>query len=201
VARAGENRVVECNGHDATQVQLDGTASTDADGDQLSFEWQGPFGTATGPQPTVLLPLGRHVIRLIVDDGFGGVSVSEVVIEVVDTTPPEIRSAIPTPSELWPPNHRMVSTTVTVDVHDLCDATPSCRIVSVASNEPVNETGDGNTPVDWEITGALTVNLRAERAGNGSGRVYTITIECTDHSGNASTTDVRVTVPHDQRKP
>ena len=43
-------------------VQLDGRLSTDPDADQLTLEWQGPFGTVTGAQPTVLLPLGRHVI-------------------------------------------------------------------------------------------------------------------------------------------
>ena len=200
-ANAGVDQVVECNGHHLSAVPLDGRSSSDPDGDQLTFEWQGPFGTATGAQPTVLLPLGRHVIRMITDDGFGGANVDEVVIEVVDTTPPVIHSATPTPSELWAPNHKMVPVAVAVDVSDVCDPTPTCRIVSVASNEAVNGTGDGNTAPDWEITGALTLNLRAERSGNASGRVYTITVECVDDSGNASRTDVRVTVAHDQGKP
>ena len=200
-ANAGEGQVVECTGHHGTPVQLDARASSDPDGDQLTFEWQGPFGTATGAQPTVVLPLGKHVIRMIADDGFGGVRVAEVVIEVVDTTPPEIRSAIPTPSELWSPNHKMVPVTIAVDVHDICDPTPTCRIVSVTSDEPLNGSGDGNTAVDWEITGALTLNLRAERSGQGNGRVYTITVQCTDDSGNASSTEVRVIVRHDQGKP
>jgi hypothetical protein len=138
---------------------------------------------------------------MIADDGFGGVRVDEVVIEVVDTTPPEIRSAIPTPSELWSPNHKMVPVVVAVDVHDICDATPTCRIVSVTSNEPANGSGDGNTPVDWEITGVLTLSLRAERSGNGNGRVYTITVECIDDSGNAARKATTVTVAHDQGKP
>jgi hypothetical protein len=201
LADAGLEQTVECNGHHGTLVHLDGRSSSDPDGDQITYEWQGPFGTTTGAQPAVLLPLGTHVIRMIADDGFGGVSVDEVVIEVVDTTPPEIRSAMPTPSELWAPNHKMVPVAVAVDVRDICDPSPTCRIVSVASNEPANGAGDGNTPVDWEITGALTLNLRAERSGKGDGRTYTITVECTDDSGNASSTEVRVTVPHDRGKP
>jgi hypothetical protein len=68
----------------------------------------------------------------------------------------------------------------------------------VTSSEPANGTGDGNTSSDWEITGPLTVDLRAERAGTGSGRIYTITVECRDASGNVSTGTVQVTVPHDQ---
>jgi hypothetical protein len=179
-------------------VQLDGRSSFDPDGDQLVYEWSGPFGTAAGAQPTVLLPLGRHVLRLVVDDGFGGVDVDDVVVEVVDTTPPEIRSARATPDRLWPPNHKMTPSVVTVDVHDVCDAAPACRIVSVTSSEPANGTGDGDASPDWTITGALTVDLRAERAGPGPGRVYTIVIECTDASGNSSGTQLSVLVPHDR---
>jgi len=65
----------------------------------------------------------------------------------------------------------------------------------VTSNEPVDGLGDGDTGPDWQITGDLTVNLRAERSGQGSGRIYTITIECTDFSGNSSTKTVTVSVP------
>jgi hypothetical protein len=201
LADAGVKQTVECSGHHGTLVHLDGRSSSDPDGDQITYEWHGPFGTATGAQPAVLVPLGTHVITMIADDGFGGVSVDEVVIEVVDTTPPEIRSATPTPSELWAPNHKMAPVAVAVDVSDICDPTPTCRIVSVASSEPANGAGDGNTLVDWEITGALTLNLRAERSGKGDGRVYTITVECTDDSGNTSSTAVRVTVAHDRGKP
>jgi hypothetical protein len=48
---------------------------------------------------------------------------------------------------------------------------------------------------DWEITGALTVNLRAERSGSGSGRVYTILVEAQDASGNTTRERVTVSVP------
>jgi hypothetical protein len=46
-----------------------------------------------------------------------------------------------------------------------------------------------------EITGALTVNLRAERSGSGSGRVYTILVEAQDASGNTTRERVTVSVP------
>ena len=44
----------------------------------------------------------------------------------------------------------------------------------------------GDKSPDWEITGDLTVNLRAEREKKGPGRTYTITVECADTSGNTS---------------
>ena len=41
-----------------------------------------------------------------------------------------------------------------------------------------------------------SVHLRAERMGISNGRVYTITFEATDASGNGSTATAQVTVPH-----
>jgi hypothetical protein len=47
---------------------------------------------------------------------------------------------------------------------------------------------------------ALSVDLRAERAGTGPGRVYTITVQCVDDSGNTATAVAQVTVAHDNGK-
>jgi hypothetical protein len=198
VAHAGPDQVVECTGHQGTPVTLDGSA-TDADGNPVTLEWRGAFGSVTGTQPTVTLPIGSNDVTLIATDAFGGTSTDVVVIDIVDTRAPEIHSVTAAPSSLWPPNHKMVPVVVTVDATDLCDGTPSCGIVSVMSNEPVNDIGDGNTEPDWRVTGPLTVELRAERAGPLTGRIYTITVQCTDASGHTSALrEVMVTVPHDQ---
>jgi len=94
----------------------------------------------------------------------------------------------------------MLPVTVTVDATDVCSANVTCRIVSVTTSEPNTRPGlsPKNTP-DVELTGPLSLLLRAERLGSKSGRTYTITIRCTDSSGNFSEKDVIVTVPHDQR--
>lgn len=110
-------------------------------------------------------------------------------------TPPVITNTFATPSVLFPPNHKLVPVTISV----VAQGAVSCRIISVSSNEPVNGRGDGNTSPDWVITGDLTVLLRAERSGqNKNGRVYNITVQCTDAFGNTATTNVDVTVPHDR---
>ena len=44
------------------------------------------------------------------------------------------------------------------------------------------------------------MDLRAERSGKGDGRIYTITVECTDDSGYSSQSATEVKVPHDQSK-
>ena len=57
------------------------------------------------------------------------------------------------------------------------------------------------TETRWQIllsTGLQTVDLRAERQGDGNGRVYTINYEVTDASGNTATGSSQVWVPHDQ---
>jgi hypothetical protein len=74
--------------------------------------------------------------------------------------------------------------------------TPSCAITTVGSSDPVSPEGD------WQLTGNLTVLLRADRLTKGGlkdGRVYTITVRCTDGTNTASRTTT-VLVPHDRGK-
>ena len=179
---------------------LDGRGSSDADDDPLTYVWTGSFGVATGPTPTVILPLGTHVITLTVDDGKGGTDSDSVVVIVEDTSPPDISAISADPDNLWPPNHKMISVEVQVSATDNCDDTPICKIITVESDEPINGPGDGNTDPDWEITGDLTLQLRAERSGKGDGRSYIITVACDDVSGNTSNGTVTVDVPHNKGK-
>lgn len=116
----------------------------------------------------------------------------------LDFTPPTIHSASVSRNTLWPANHKMVEVTVTVVAEDDFGGEVDCVIIGVTSNEPDDGVGDGSTASDWEITGDLTVKLRAERSGQGSGRVYTIQVVCYDDAGNATPLSLEVTVPHDQ---
>lgn len=124
----------------------------------------------------------------------GTVESDAAVLAVVDLVPPTIVSLAATPSSLGPVNHKMIPVVVTAVATDNADPAPVCRIVSVTSNESANGLGDGNTAVDWIVTGDLSLRLRSERSGKGTGRVYTITVECSDSSGNVSTGTVTVVV-------
>jgi parallel beta-helix repeat protein len=195
-AAAGPDRTVSADAACQAMVTLDGTASSDPDGDSLTYTWSGPFGTASGATPSVALPFGVHTITLTVDDGQGGTDSDELVVTVADTTPPSITSVTAAPPLLWPPNHTLRPVSLSVTAADACDPAPLCRLISVSSNEPVNGLGDGDTAPDWAITGDVTAKLRAERSGTGTGRVYTLAVTCTDTSGNTTAGSAKVTVPH-----
>jgi hypothetical protein len=125
-----------------------------------------------------------------------------VTITVTDTTPPQV-SAFTFPITLWPPNHRLVSVNTSVPATDVCGPV-SVILSSITSSEPDNGTGigDGNTIGDIRDAelGAedLQVRLRAERAGTGNGRVYTLEYTAMDMSSNQASATAVVVVPHNQ---
>jgi len=133
-----------------------------------------------------------EVVCVATDSSLNETTATFNVTVVPDTTPPVVASITATPGTLSPPNHEMVAVTVTVVATDDLDPNPTSQILSVTSNQPVDSTGDGDQAPDWEITGALTVNLRAERA-SGEDRVYTILVVTTDASGNTTSSTVTVT--------
>ena len=182
----------------------------DEDGDALTYFWtvndidypeetipSGGDLTEVDIEFTGVFDLGTHSVTLTVTDGTAEPVTCETSVTVEDTMDPVVTDITTDPKVLWPPNHKMVPVEVTLDIEDECGPVTS-EIVRVQSNEAVDARGSGNTAPDWEVTGDLTLLLRAERAGPQSGRIYTITVESTDRGGNTSTSTVLVTVPHDQ---
>lgn len=203
LANAGPDQTLECTSCCATEVTLDGTGSSDPDGDPLTYQWTWNGGSATGATPTITLPLGTTTIQLVVNDGQVDSEPDYVDITIQDTTPPDISVTVD-PEQLWPPNHKMVDISATVTVSDVCDENPTWQLLSITSNEPEASPGKKNSPdiMGHEIgTPDTEFQLRAERLGTGTDRVYTIVYEAADASGNSATAEATVTVPHDLGKP
>jgi uncharacterized repeat protein (TIGR01451 family) len=135
-------------------------------------------------------PVGTTTITWTATDSGGAAASCTQTVTVNDTQPPAIGAVSPSPSLLWPPNHKLVAVTVSYTASDNCTAAPGCTL-AVTSNEPL-------ALGDVVIVDAHHVQLWAERLGSGSGRTYTIAVTCTDAKGNASTRTATVTVPHDQ---
>ena len=144
-------------------------------------------------------PVGTTTITWTATDS-GGLSASCTQTVIVrDVEPPVISGEAVDRPVLGPANHKMVDVTVNYTVTDNCDPLDLItRTLSVTSNEPINGPGDGNTGPDIVVLNSNHVRLRAERSGNGSGRIYTITITATDSKGNSSSKAVTVSVPHDK---
>jgi hypothetical protein len=182
---------------------------SDADDDALTLIWTvngtamqtnelaaGSTATPVEQSFDALYQLGVNEVSFTVTDSTGKSAECSTTVTVVDTTPPVISQLTPSLTSLWPPNHKMVPVSFTAVVADACGAT-TWKIISITSSEAVNARGSGNTSPDWEITGDHTANLLAERSGITGPRVYTITVEAEDASGNVSEpVSTTVTVPH-----
>ena len=94
IADSGPDLIVECTSFCCSEVTLDGSASSDPDGDDLSYTWSENgevlAGPTTNPISTVDLAFGEHMIVLTIDDGKGGTDTDDLLVNIVDTTPPEI---------------------------------------------------------------------------------------------------------------
>ncbi len=95
-ANAGPDRRVNADPSLQATVQLDATGSADPDGQIASFVWTtNGIVLATGPRPTVSLPMGTNQLVLAVTDDRGHVSRDALSIIVV--TPLDVLlTAVPT---------------------------------------------------------------------------------------------------------
>ena len=202
VANVGLDQVLECAG--GTLAILDGSKSSDPDGDALSFVWKNEAGKVVGTTAVVQLTpaMGTHTFALTVTDTGGLSSTAATRVTVRDTTPPTIRVTL-TPNALWPPNHKLVQIAATVEASDSCDPNPAVALVSITSSEPDNGLGDGDQPNDIQAVGGGSIPfgtdvrsflLRAERSGMGTGRIYTVNYTVRDASGNETSVSAQVSV-------
>jgi hypothetical protein len=157
------------------------------------------IGQATITSPYAF-PVGTTTVTVIASNGILPDATCSFTVSVHDKTPPSITGISATPATLAPPNHKMSNVTVNYTLKDNCGGTVTTSL-SVSSNEPQNGTGDGDTSPDWLIVDNHHVQLRAERSGQGNGRIYTITIKAIDGAGNQTIKTVAVVVPHNTSAP
>jgi probable HAF family extracellular repeat protein len=138
-------------------------------------------------------------------------------ITIRENDAPTVQVLSARPSSLWPPNHRMVPVSVTFAVADNYGFWRQPR-VSLRSNQPDDEIGVGAGATRGDTEGedgyvapvlvpagrirrnadgsySAHFQLRAERAARIPGpRVYTVTVEVEDTSGNVASTSTEIPV-------
>jgi len=88
LANAGADMQLEQTSPAGASVVLNGTASSDPDGNVLSYSWNGPFGSAVGVSPTVNVPAGVSNVNLVVNDGTVNSAPDTAIYTVVDSIAP-----------------------------------------------------------------------------------------------------------------
>lgn len=183
----GEDRTEECSSPRGARVDLihvrAGATCEDA---TFTVSDAGPF-----------YAVGDHPIQVTTDRPDLPSTSCSSTLHVVDTQAPVLT---PKAYELWPPNHkfRKVVPSDCIKVQDACTEQPELSILWASSDEPRNDTGDGNTETDIQNLGCDSVELLAERKGNGDARVYRLGIRARDTAGHVTDGVCEVIVPHDQ---
>jgi hypothetical protein len=201
VSVAGGPYSTECKRTAAAVFQLDGTRSSDPDGQPLTYHWStdcphASFDNFASATPKLRITgiggIGCYVTLAVSDGQY--TNSSQAFVAIPDTEPPRFARATASPSTLWPPNRRLVPVTIQGNVTDTCDPAPVWQIVGVTVSDSAVAPLTSRAP-DYQITGPHTVTLRAERISPYRPRVYYVTVQAWDANGNTARQTVPVTVP------
>jgi probable HAF family extracellular repeat protein len=163
VAVAGPDQTVDCAG----QVTLDGSRSSDPDGDALTYEWS-LGGTVLSKEARwqVSLPMGTHLVTLTVTDPGGASAQSTLSVRVVDTQAPTVPALAP----------------ITIAADANCQGVVPDLLAQLAAS-------DNCTPA--------TQLIRAQAPAAGTllpKGEHTVAILVTDAAGNSASVDVPLTI-------
>lgn len=118
----------------------------------------------------------------------------------IPNQPPDCSEAYADLGCLWPPNHKFVDVSV-MGVTDP-DGDPVTITITAITSDEATATDEGSGGAkhapDADGVGTHTASVRAERSGNGDGRVYVIHFVASDGRGGGCSGSVIVKVPHDQ---
>jgi len=161
VANAGADLSIEQTSASGASVTLDGSASSDADGDVLIYNWTGPFGSASGVAPTVQFASGISNATLVVNDGTVDSQASSIMVIVSDNIAPVVTAPAAITVEATG-----AETAVQIGT---AMATDAVGVDSVTSDE-LNTFPLGTTLVTWTATDA---------SGNSAIMTQTVTVSDT----------------------
>ena len=130
---------------------------------------------------------GTTPVSCTATDASGNQSFCSTSVTVTDV-PPVIASVVASPNVLSPPNKKMRPVSILVKDTDLCDPTPACSITAVS------ETPGPISSSDYQLTGPLTLNLKANGNG-GKPQSYIVTVTCSDHHGGSTQAQTAVSAP------
>ena len=158
-ASAGRNQSVMAEASGTIDVTLDGSGSSDADGDPLTYSWTGSFGTASGIAPTVTLDVGNWDVNLIVDDGHGDSATDSVSINVTAPNSPAadlVVSDLSSPTTALLPGQTLSAATTVMNQGNLNAG--SSKVAFSLSTDQVYGNGD-DIPLSAVLSvGALAVD-------------------------------------------
>jgi hypothetical protein len=162
VADAGADQTIEANGN-PTSFTLDGTLSSDPDGDALTYSWKDAGGNVVGTEATVTLSqgLGTYVFSLTVTDPSGLPAEDTVSITIRDTTPPVLAA----PPDITVPESDPMGTAVNLGQPTVSDNYDT--VFTVSSNAPALFPL-GDTTVTWTVS---------DSSGNTSSAQQKVTVE------------------------
>lgn len=178
------------------------TATDDAGGlgvKEVVYSTTGAQTTASTVTPGATASLsiaaeGTTTITYFARDNAGNQEAPKTLVVKVDTQNPSV-SCSASPSSIWPPNNKLVPVTLTVTVTDAGSGPGGFVLTNLTVAEG---TVQANTE-GWTLgTADVQGQVRADRAGNGTGQVYTFTYTGADQAGRTATCTEQVTVPHDQ---
>jgi hypothetical protein len=147
----------------------------------------------TGVPANNLFPVGTTTITHTATDAAGNTATATQTVTVIDPSVSEITDVSVSPEVLWPANGQMVDVWVGYNLKLKCNSPGMACQLSVSDNET-------NDSSDYSIIDAHHLLLRAKRAPKGDGRIYTITITCSDGTGGGLTKSVTVLVPDKKDK-
>lgn len=135
---------------------------------------------------SIMLPISATVTSSTADANPGDNTAS--VATRVAVVPLTITNISVQPVVLWPPNHKTIEAMIDYDVSGGCGGDVKTKL-SIRTNEKAD-------PKDTMVVDGRRVRIDATRRGNGTGRIYTVTIIATDGAATA-TANVEIVVPHD----